>query len=327
MEETNLTTSTESVDNSSQELSLEEQVSRALDEPTEKIDSSDTKTDLDALNEQSDVSEKQKDNIVKCPKKFLDDKGEIDVNRLVKSYIELEPLLNEKAEWTKERAGLLGYKEQVENAEKEQEQDALDKGYGSLLEMQQVYEVANYEANEYAKYLKYVDEEDRDRVEEMLINYSNNPSEKLLAEIELEFAPEINKRVAIESHEMKKGFSKEAETQKIMNIENVIKTSIENNHELFGYEPFSNLFENTLKKYGDNFTQEDANALMDTFIQMKELFKQEFLKDAKQENENKDATDRLASISKVNSAQNTSSNVDISKLSEKELANLVRQLI
>lgn len=327
MEETNLTTTTETVDNSSQELSLEEQVSKALDEPTVETDSSDTKTDLDALNEQSDVSEKQKDNIVKCPKKFLDDKGEIDVNRLVKSYVELEPLLNEKAEWTKERAGLLGYKEQVENAEKEQEQNALDKGYSSLLEMQQVYEVANYEANEYAKYLKYIDDEDRDRVEEMLIEYSDNPSDKLLAEIELEFAPEINKRVAIQSYEMKKGFSKNAETQKIMNIENVIKTSIENNHELFGYEPFSNLFENTLKRYGDNFTQEDANVLMDTFVQMKELFKQEFLKDAKLEDENKDATDRLASISKVNSAQNTSSNVDISKLSEKELANLVQQLI
>lgn len=326
MEETNLTT-TETVDNSSDELSLEEQVSRALDEPTTEDDSRDTQDDLDDVNGQSDVSDKPTDNIPKCPKKFVNDKGEIDVNRLVKSYVELEPLLNEKAEWLKERAELLPYKEQVNNAQKREEENALEQGYSSLQEMQQVYEVANYEANEYAKYLKYIDEEDRDRVEEMLIDYSENPSDKLLAEIELEFAPEINKRVAIQSYEMKKGFSKNSETQKIMNIENVIKTSIENNHELFGYEPFSNLFENTLKRYGDNFTQDDANALMDTFVQMKELFRQEFLKGVELKNENNDATDRLASISKVNSAQNSSSNVDISKLSEKELANLVRQLI
>ena len=99
MEEQQTTTDLQ-VDNSS-EPTIEERVSKVLnDEPTEESE--------EPKEEQEEAPKEEQDNTPdECPDKFKDKDGKVDVNKLAKSYKELEPLLAEKSNWTKERAELL----------------------------------------------------------------------------------------------------------------------------------------------------------------------------------------------------------------------------
>lgn len=326
MEELNNQQSIETTDNSS-DVDVSAEVSKALDEPEAKIEPTkvSTKDNID------DVKQTE----TQCPEKFKNEDGSTNVDKLTKSYKELEPLLNEKAEWQKERAELLKSKEQLDAIMKQQQEQqvqyAQQQGFNSVQDMQQTYEIANFEANEYAKYLQYVDEEDREMVREMLVEYSQNPSEQLMRDIELEFAPEINKRIAIQSFQMKENFQNQAiesaNTQKITNLENVIRASVEANEGIFDYEPFNQLYVNALQKFGDNFTVEDSIALINMVEGMKAEFRKEFEKEYGIKRENSQATDRLASISGVNSAPAEVPTKDTNKLSKGELSALVSKFI
>lgn len=324
MEETNTQQTVETTDNS-ESINIQEEVSKALDEPETS-----TETTVEKDNVQSETVKQDE-----CPDKFRNNDGSVNVDKLTKSYKELEPLINEKAEWQKERAELLKSKEQLDailNQQNEQNEIfAKERGYNSTQEMQKAYEIANYEANEYAKYLQYIDEEDRNIVERMLVDYANNPSDELMRDIELEFPPEVNKRIAVQSYQLEQNFNNQAiesnNVQRMTNLENIIKQSVEADEKIFDYEPFHNLYVNTLQKYGDNFTFEDSMALINTFNQMKDLYRKEFEKEYGIENENKKATDKLASISASTSAPAVTFEKDINKISKQELSALVSKFI
>lgn len=251
-----------SSDNS--ELSLEEQIDRALSEPDET--QPETTEPAGGKQQEPTAQTKQEDNSIDCPDKFKNEDGSINVENLAKSYKELEPLLNQKSTWEKERAELLKYKDKVDAFEKQQEQNAKSAGFDSALDMQQSYQVAQYEAKEYSKYLQYLDDETRQTVQGLLYQYANNPSEDIMQQIEIEFAPEINKRIAVQADRMKRQFEEQkqtqVQTQQMSNIEDIISKSVDSNNELFNYEPFKNLFINALHKFGDRFTYEDAEVLM-----------------------------------------------------------------
>jgi len=194
--------------------------------------------------------------------------------------------------------------------------------------MEQVLKTAKLEADEYAKYLPFV--ENADEVRQKLINYAANPSAELMKEIEMEFAPDVNKRIAVLAERQRQQFEKQAETQKFANIESVIHQSVSENKELFNYEPFKQLFINTLYKFGDNFTADDAKALMNTVLKMKELFKSEFEQQLNSKQQNDKAADKLAAINNLNSAPIKNINItnsDIEKMSENELSKAIRQYI
>ena len=194
--------------------------------------------------------------------------------------------------------------------------------------MEQVFQIAKLEADEYAKYLQFT--ENPEEVKQKLINYANNPTDELMREIEMEFSPEVNKKVAVLSERQKNQFEKQAETQKFANIESVINQSVTENKELFNYEPFKQLFINTLYKFGDSFTFEDAKALISTVLEMKNLFKSEFEQQLNSKQQNDKATDKLASINNLNSAPIKNINItnsDIEKMSENELSKAIRQYI
>lgn len=318
---------TSSMDNSSNGTEYsQEEISNALDEPaTEEVSNN--------AEEKTIKETKEKDNIQdECPKKFKNQDGSINIGNVLKSYKELEPLLNEKANWQKERAELLKAKEELEEINKLNEAKAQEAGYDSVLDMQHEYDIAYLEANEYAKYLQYI--ENPEEVREMLIDYANNPRPELLEEIELEFAPDINKKVAILSDRERQKFEQQKAQDKktlyMAGIEEIISKSVDTHEELFGYEPFKNMFVNALQKYGDKFTYEDAEMLMSTMEQMKELFIADFEKQAGVKLQNTKATDALAALNSYGSAPVASqriTNKDIDNMSQSELAKLIRQRI
>jgi hypothetical protein len=316
-------------DNSSQEseINLEEEISKALEEPI----SEEVKEEEKPEENVPPVETKKQDNTEKCPVKFQNEDGTVNVGNLLKSYKELEPLLNEKNSWQKERAELLKAKEELDIINKEKEAKAQQAGYESAEDMKYVYDLAYTEANEYAKYLQYVD--DPEEVRSMLINYANNPRPELMEQIELEFAPDINKRVAIASDRFTQNYQaqqeKVANDAKFASIESVVKQSVESNKEIFNYEPFKNLFINTLDKYGNNFSFEDAQALIGTMVEMRDLFRAEFAKEQGLKIENDAAKDKIAAIDHSYSAPSVErySNEDINRMSPEELNKAIRKFI
>lgn len=322
---------TTSTDNSSNANFSEDEISKALDEPVTPEEESTQPTQ----GTEPPKTDEPKDNTPdECPDKFKNQDGSVNIANLLKSYKELESNSSKKeTEWQKERADLLKVKEDYDKLTESQIQYAKNSGYDSVEDMQQVYEIAALEANEYAKYLQYT--EDPEAVRKMLIDYMNNPRPELMEDIEVEFAPEINKRVAIASDRQKQAYEaqkeQQANTVKMANIENVISQSVDANKELFNYEPFKKLFVNALQTYGDKFTFEDAKVLMDTMVELKEAFRTEFEKQSGTKIANDQAIDKIASINTQTTisapAASQLTNSDISKMSDEELAKAIGKLI
>lgn len=309
------------------ELSLDERIEQVLNEPDDKET---TQESADGKQQEPPAPSKNEDNNIDCPDKFKNEDGSINIKNLAKSYRELEPLLNEKTNWEKERAELLKTKEQFDAIQKRNEDSAKSAGFNSALDMQQSYQVAQYEANEYAKYLPYLDDETRQSVQSLLYQYSNNPSPSIMEQIEVEFAPEVNKRIAIQADRMKRQFEidrqTQAQTQQMSNIEGIISQSVDNHGEVFKYEPFKNLFVNALHKFGDRFTYEDAEALIGAVMELKKAFQEEFNSTTDTANANKEATDKLADITGQSSAPSNIS-VDINKMTPQQLDKLLDKYI
>mgnify|MGYP006916117547 CR=1 FL=1 len=315
------TANTAGADNSNSETDLQKQIA-------DTINKNEPPTNTQPEQTEPQKTETKQENNINCPDKFKNQDGTINIETVLKSYNELEPLLNEKADWQKERTELLEAKKQLDEINRLKEEQAKQAGYSSNQAMEQVFQIAKLEADEYAKYLQFT--ENPEEVKQKLINYANNPTDELMREIEMEFSPEVNKKVAVLSERQKNQFEKQAETQKFANIESVINQSVTENKELFNYEPFKQLFINTLYKFGDSFTFEDAKALISTVLEMKNLFKSEFEQQLNSKQQNDKATDKLASINNLNSAPIKNINItnsDIEKMSENELSKAIRQYI
>ena len=322
MEEQQTTTDLQ-VDNSS-EPTIEERVAKVLDdEPAEE-----SEEPKEEPEEQEEAPKVEQDNTPdECPDKFKDKDGKVDVNKLAKSYKELEPLLAEKSNWVKERAELLEYKKIIEQQREENERRAQEQGYASATEKEYSDALINLEANEYAKYLHLTD--DPEEVRKMLIDYINNPSVDMLDDIELEFPSEVIKKVAVAKERQRAQWqselSKQQETQALVGIENVISQAVDFDSAIFNHKPFEDLFVKTLQRYGNNFTFEDAQVLIGAVNDLRNSIREEFAKEYGITKENGKATDELASITRSNSAP--VARQSIKDLSGDALASAIKRLI
>lgn len=322
MEEQQTTTDLQ-VDNSS-EPTIEERVAKVLnDEPAEE-----SEEPKEEPEEQEEAPKEEQDNTPdECPDKFKDKDGKVDVNKLAKSYKELEPLLAEKSNWTKERAELLEYKKIIEQQREENERRAQEQGYASASEKQMSDALINLEANEYAKYLHTT--EDPEEVRKMLIAYISNPSAEALDDIELEFPSEVIKKVAVAKERQRAQWeselSKQQETQALVGIENVISQAVDFDRDIFNHKPFEDLFVKTLQRYGNNFTFEDAQVLIGAVNDLRNSIREEVAKEYGINKENGKATDELASITSSNSAP--VARQSIKDLSGDALASAIKRLI
>ena len=327
------------VDNSSDQEITKQEILDALEEPTDEQgnDEPTDETDDTSSDEQPDSqdnvqnkSSQEEDKKNECPEKFRNEDGSANVEKILKSYKELEPLINQKAQWEKERAELLPYKEQYDKQQQQNIESAKRMGFNSVQDMEFNYELASLTANEYAKYLRYTEEPER--VRQMLEEYASNPTDELLSEIEFEFPSEAIKRVTIAQERQKLYYedllSKQAETQKMSNIESVINYAVQKHNDIFDYKPFKDLFVNVLTRYGENFTNEDAEMLIGTMVQMKDLFNKEFSKQSNKTEQNNQATDAISAINTSNSAPKTSEQEpDTSKMSYKELVKYLKTIV
>lgn len=323
--EENTNTTTDVVDNSDVEYS-DADILSALDDTSEPSEPPVEDTPKDD-NNGGEPHEENKDNTqTEYPDKFKKEDGSVDIERMYKSYSELEAY---KTKLEQERADLNKYKEQVEQMQQQREEEARNAGFNSVEDMQHMYQVAAFEANEYAKYLAYTD--DPEAVRQMLINYQNNPSDALMEDIEMEFSPDINKKVASASARAQAQYeaqlAQQAETGKLANIENIIGQTVDANSDVFNYEPFKKMFVGLLQKYGDAIQPEDAIMLANTMTEMKDLYRQEFEKMTGTTLANSDATDKLATLSDNKTAPAASQPVNWETLSEKELAKYIAKYI
>lgn len=325
-EQTVSTTTTE--DNSSSTFS-EQDISNALDEPsTESTDTEDTEVTETTESTQETTT---KDNTqIECPDKFKNQDGTPNWENVLKSYKELESSSSRKeAEWQKERADLLEAKKRLDEIDKISEEQAKQAGYNSLNDLNDALAVARTEAEEYARYAHLTD--NPEEVMKMLQQYAVNPSQELLEDIELEFAPAINKKVALASDKKQRELSatkaEREETIMYTNIENVISQAVEHDANIFQYEPFNDLFANTIQRFGDKFTIEDAKALIGAMNNLKTEFRKEFEKEYGMKTQNDKAIDKIASINNSSAQSATTYNPDLTGLSDKEVASLISKYI
>ena len=69
--------------------------------------------------------------------------------------------------------------------------------------------IAELEANIYERYIHYLEEEDQVIVQKLLDEYRLHPSLDLMRKIDIEFAPEINKIVAVERYKFEQEILKD----------------------------------------------------------------------------------------------------------------------
>ena len=325
MEETNTaSTPVDTTDNSDVDYS-DADILAAL-EDTDEPQSEPTDDNAPANDGSNAPSEPTDNTQPEYPDKFKKEDGTVDVERMFKSYSELESY---KSKLEKERADLNKYKEQVEEMQKQRENEAKNAGFNSAEDMQYMYQVAAFEANEYAKYLAYTD--DPEAVRQMLISYQNNPSEQLMEDIEMEFSPDINKKVATASARAQAQYetqmAQNAETTKLANIESIIGQTVDANSDVFNYEPFKKMFVGLLQKYGDAIQPEDAIMVANTMSEMKEEYRKEFEKMTGATIANDKATDKLAALSDNKTAPATGLPTNWESLSEKELEKYIAKYI
>lgn len=282
---------------------LEEEIAKCLDEPDENTPEEPEQTQEDVSNEEPIDS---KDNTIKCPEKFMNKDGSINVENLVKSYTELESNSSQqKASWEKEKAELQKAKEQLDAFNKQQEEQARRAGFSSQQDMQNAYELVNTEANEFYKYIGQTD--DPERVTGMLQDYLNNPTPDKREEIELEFSPEVIRNVAIATErrrfQLEQASQTNAQTQETMKIENTIQQLCEKHNEILQDENVKNFVVSQFTKFGSALDFETASAMLTLLEQREGGFKQKV--DELTAKENKKATDKIAAITNSSSAPTT----------------------
>ena len=303
------------------EINLEEEISKALDEP-EELPSEEPPKQVD---KPEDYSEKQ-DNIIKCPDKFKKKDGTVDVENLLKSYTELESMSSsQKNTWEKERAEL---QNKIDAFDRQQQEQAEQYGFNSPQEMANAYEIVNTEANEYYKYVNETD--DPVAVTRMLRDYINNPTEEKREEIELEFSPEVIRRVTAATERKRFQLEQQSkqynQTVEMTQIENTIQQLCEKHNDILQNEEVKNFVVDQFNKFGAALDFETASAMLSLLESREKSLKQTVNDIASKQNTQ--ATDKIASINNSSSAQSSSDdNVDFDKLSPAEQAKLLAKYV
>lgn len=320
--ETQVTTQDTTQDNSSTaEVNLEDEISKALDEPEELV----SEESLTQVDKPEDYS-KQQDNITKCPDKFKKKDGTVDVENLLKSYTELESMSSsQKNSWEKERAEL---QSKIDAFDRRQQEQAQQYGFDSPQEMANAYEIINTEANEYYKYVNETD--DPVAVTNMLRDYINNPTEEKREEIELEFSPEVIRRVTAATERKRFQLEQQSaqynQTVEMTQIENTIKQLCEKHNDILQNEEVKNFVVTQFNKFGSALDFETASAMLSLLESREKSLKQTVNDIASKQNAQ--ATDKIASINNSNSAQSSDDeNVDFDKLSPAEQAKLLAKYV
>ena len=270
---------------SSGEIELDKQVEEILNEKSqEKIEV--PKQDIE------DETNKKEITSSKTYEKFLKEDGTFDLENLLKSYDELEPLLDEKNQWEKEKAEFQKQSDYFKQIQNQQQAQITQAGYDNPKEYEIALEVANVQSSEYMKYLHLVEEPDK--VRGMLALYAQSPTNELLEQIEDEFNLDVVKKVSI--------LTERARGQIIENTirreaETFINNSIKDFPDWFKISEFTNFFADALKVKGDNF---ETSEFIKHIENLKQYFRKEFEAEMQANKENQEDLNSLKKLSPKN---------------------------
>nr|DAI37213.1 MAG TPA: hypothetical protein [Caudoviricetes sp.] len=230
------------------------------------------------------------------PEEFLKSDGSLDVESLLKSYQELKPLADEKANWEEEKETLLKQAERSKQLEAQQHAIAEQSGFQNQEDMQLVMEIANAQANEYERFLHTVAEPDR--VRGLLALYRKVPTPELLSQIEEEFSIDVIKRASIISERCKNNIQQRQNVQRYEQYQKEAKefvsNAIKNYPEWFDIPEFVGFFKEALSVKGDAF---ETSRLIQHLENLKQVFRKQFLEEQKLNSENEKDKDLLKNLS------------------------------
>lgn len=307
---------------------LDSQIQEIFDSEDVENDNQENTADTEQTEKQIEETESEdetQDNITKCPDKFLNTDGTVNVENLLKSYQQLEPLLNQKADWEKEKAILQKKAEYAEQLQLQQQSLALQQGYRNSEDMELTQEVANAVSNEYEKYLYTVS--DPERVQGLLAVYSKTPNPAILDKIEEEFGVDVVKRVSVFAERYKNQVIERQNAEKYeqykQEAQNFVKKSFDDYPDWFKIPEFVNFFKSALEVKGDAF---ETSALIGHLQKLKDVFRKEFEEELKLKSENEKEKDSLKNLSpKTNQKVVTTKRVE--DYSPEELDSAIEALI
>lgn len=297
---------------------LESQIEGILDEtPETEVTTEDNPTD--------EVTTETTEDKPQIPEQFLNQDGTVNVDDLLKSYNELQPLAEEKTKWEQEKSEL---QKQADYAKQIQEQallQAQNLGYQNTEEYALITEIAGATANEYSKYLHTVEEPDK--VRGLLALYAKNPTPELLERIEDEFSVDIVKNVSVLSERVKNQLLQYQQEQRYETIkqeaETFVQNSIKDFPDWFKIPEFTNFFADALRVKGDRF---ETAAFIKHLENLKEYFRKEFIAEQNANKENKTELDNLKNLTPKTIQQNTTSK-NIDDYSPEELDKAIGELV
>lgn len=304
--------------------SLENQIESILSEDdTNNDDTSAIEVESES-NTEVQTSENNQDNI-EYPEEFLKSDGSVDVENLLKSYQELKPLVDEKANWEKERETLQKQADYARQLEAQQQALAVQSGFQNQEDMQLVMEIANAQANEYERFLHTVAEPDR--VQGLLALYRKVPTQELLAKIEDEYSVDVIKRASILSERYKNELQQRQNAQQYeqykKEAQEFVSSAIKDYPEWFKIPEFVGFFKEALSVKGDAF---ETSKLIQHLENLKQVFRKQFIEEQKANSENEKEKNLLKTLSpKTNPKINP--NKKIEDYTDAELETAIEALV
>lgn len=304
--------------------SLENQIESILSEDdTNSDDTSATEIESES-NTEVQTSENNQDNI-EYPEEFLKSDGSVDVENFLKSYQELKPLVDEKANWEKERETLQKQADYARQLEAQQQALAVQSGFQNQEDMQLVMEIANAQADEYERFLHTVAEPDR--VRGLLALYRKVPTQELLAKIEDEYSVDVIKRASILSERYKNELQQRQNAQQYeqykKEAQEFVSSAIKDYPEWFKIPEFVGFFKEALSVKGDAF---ETSKLIQHLENLKQVFRKQFIEEQKANSENEKEKKLLKTLSpKTNPKINP--NKKIEDYTDAELETAIEALV
>ena len=287
-----------------QDISLETQIEGILEESSDKTDITENSDEPQGEKGQ-DIPEGNEDT-PQIPEEFLNQDGSVNINNLLKSYNELQPLAEQKAEWEKERETLQKQADYARQIQEQAQFEAQNLGYKNTEEYAFITEIAGATANEYLKYLHTVEEPDK--VRGLLALYSKNPTPELLERIEDEFSVDVVKNVSVFAERTKNQIIQQQQAQRFevlkQEAESFVQNSIKDFPDWFKIPEFTNFFAEALKVKGDRF---ETAAFIKHLENLKEYFRKEFIAEQNANKENKSELDTLKNLTPTTIQQKSSS--------------------
>ena len=221
---------------------------------------------------------KKADNLneIEIPQKFKNQDGSTNIQALVKSYKELEPLINEKATWGKEKEALTSKlsKFEAKNA---------TNAFSTL------------NADFFEKEIEQ--STDKEKAKELIENFRKTNSTETMKELEKLYPLETVKEAYFNATEIEKGINQnwlqQVQATEENNVKDYLKDVVEKHFEELKNPVTAEIFNEAFLQFGSNF---DADWFFGKMQQLKESF---ILNYQKEQNIKKETKSAITTASKI----------------------------